>query len=352
MGFSNLLQSKALEDVMDRRSKRILETLINRYICTAEPVGSPYLARHRRLGLSPASIRNTLNTLESLGLLYQPHTSAGRVPTDQGYRFYVDSLMRPCRLSESEKERIRREVRGESRDIDDILVQTAHVLGLISKQLGVTLTPRFQQGIFQRMELLPLSENRVLLILTIKSGLVRTLVMEVGASIPEEKLQETSRVLSERLCDLSIREIREKLQERVRDLSYGDPRLIQLIIDSGHLFFDFPEDEHLYFGGTTNIVSQPEFRDRLKLQALMNLLEEGKALGEVLSERGQEGVSITIGSENVRGDMRHYSLLTAAYHVGQVEGTVGIMGPTRMRYAKLCAVVDYMAQLLSDIWGR
>jgi len=346
------MQNNQLEDTLDKRGRRIFETVVNRYIHTAEPVGSPYLARHRQLGLSPASIRNTLNTLEGLGLLYQPHTSAGRVPTDRGYRFYVDSLMTPCRLTETEKERIRREVSIESRDIEDILDQTAHVLGLVSKQLGITLAPRFQQGIFQRMELLPLSEKRVLLVLTIKSGLVKTVVMEIGAFIPEEKLQETSRVLNERLCDLSIQEIRESLSKRVRDLSVGDPRLIQLILDSAHLFFDFPKDEHLHYGGTTNIVRQPEFRDQVKLQTLMQLLEEGKVLGGVLSDRRQEGVSVTIGSENIRGDMRYYSLLTARYRLSKVNGTVGIIGPTRMRYAKLCAVVDYIAQLLSDIWGE
>lgn len=349
---SKLSKNQELEDILDRRGRQILETVIDRYICTAEPVGSPYLARHRRLGISSASIRNILNTLENLGFLCHPYTSAGRIPTDKGYRYYVDSLMRSCRLTELEKERIRSEVKVESRDVDDILTRAAHVLGLVSKQLGVTLSPRFQQGVFQRMELLPLSEKRVLLVLTIKSGLVKTVVMEIGLSIAEDKLQETSRVLNERLSDLSIREIRESLRERVRDLSYGDSRLVQFIVDSPHLFFDFPEDEHLYFGGTTNIVSQPEFRDQLKLQALMNLLEEGKALGEVLSERGQEGVSITIGSENARGDMHYYSLLAAAYRMGEVQGTVGIVGPTRMRYAKLAAVVDYMAKFLNNLWGE
>ncbi len=347
-----MLNANKIEAVIDKRGRQILETVIDRYICTVEPVGSPYLARHRRLGISPASIRSILNNLESLGFLYQPYTSAGRVPTDKGYRFYVDALMKKCQLTESEKERIRHQVKVRARDIDDILMQTTHVLGMVSKQLGVTLGPRFQQGIFQRMELLPLSEKRILLVLTIKSGLVKTVVMEIEASISEEKLQQTSRVLNERLCDLSIQEIRESLPQRVRDLARGDPRLVQFIIDSAALFFDFPQDEHLYFGGTTNIVSQPEFRDRVRLQALMNLLEEGKILGEVLSERGREGVFITIGSENIRGDMCHYSLLTTTYRVGKVEGTLGIMGPTRMRYAKMCAVVDYTAQLLGDIWGE
>ncbi|KPL18144.1 MAG: hypothetical protein AMJ92_09435 [candidate division Zixibacteria bacterium SM23_81] len=352
MRSNNLLENKELKNALDKRGRRILETVINRYVSAAEPVGSPYLARHRRLGLSPASIRNTLNTLETLGFLYQPHTSAGRIPTDKGYRFYVDSLMKPWSLSESEKEHIRSEVKIESRDIDEILVQTAHVLGLVSKQLGVTLTPRFQQGVFQRMELLPLAEKKILLVLTIKSGLVKTVVMEIHSSIGEEKLLETSRVLNERLNGLSIREIRENLRKRIRDLAFGDSKLVQLIIDSAHMFFDFSEAAHLYFGGTTNIVRQPEFRDHLKLQTLMNLLEEGKALGELLSRRGQEGVAITIGSEHARGDMHHYSLLTATYRVGKVGGTVGIIGPTRMRYAKLCAVVDYMAHLLSDMWSE
>lgn len=347
-----MLRINRFEEGLDKRGRQILETVVNRYINTAEPVGSLFLARRRHLGISPASIRSALNDLENRGYLYQPHTSAGRVPTDKGYRYFVDSLMKPIRLTELEKERIRREVKVETRDVDNILVQTAQVLGLVSKQLGVTLSPRFQQGIFQRMEILPLSEKRALLVLTIKSGLVKTVVMEIGASISGEKLQETSRVLNERLADLSIQEIRENLPERVRELSLGDAKLIQLIIDSAHLVFDFPEHEHLYFGGTTNILNQPEFRDRFKLQTLMSLLEEGKALRGILSRREQDGVAITIGSEHLRGDMRHYSLLTATYCLGKVNGTVGIMGPTRMRYAKLCAVVDYMAQLLSDMWSK
>ncbi len=346
-----MLIENELDRDLDRRSKRILEIVINQYIRYAEPVGSPFLARHRRLNLSSASIRNTLNVLEGSGLLYQPHTSAGRVPTDKGYRYYVDILMKPCQLSELDKERIRSAVAVENRDIDNILAQTAHILGLVSRQLGITLAPRFQQGIFQRMELLPLSEKKVLLVLTIKSGLVHTVVMEISASIPEEKLYETSRVLNERLSELSIQEIRDGIRERVRDVSSGDPRLIQLIIDSAHLFFDFLEEEHLFYGGTTNIVRQPEFRDGIKLQTLMNLLEEGKALGGLLSQRGEEGISITIGRENIRGDMHHYSLLTSRYRFGKVVGTVGILGPTRMRYARMCAVVDYISHLLSEMWA-
>jgi heat-inducible transcriptional repressor len=347
-----MLRNRDIEDCIDSRARRILEGVIRQYTRTAEPVGSAFLARHRRLGLSPASIRNTLNVLEQMGYLSQPHTSAGRIPTDKGYRYFVDTLMRSYRLPDSVKDRIRRQVGVEGHDIDDILAQASHVLGLVSQQLGVTLSPRFQKGIFQRMELVPLSEKRVLLVLTIKSGLVKTVVMEIGTGIPQEKLQETSRLLNERLGDLSIQEIRETLPKRVRDVSYGDPKLIQYIVDSAHLFFDFPQGEHLYFGGAANIVNQPEFQDRIRLETLMSLLEEGKMLGEVLSQRAGEGVSVTIGGENVHGEMSHYSLLTARYRVGKIEGTLGVIGPTRMRYAKLCAIVDYMARLLGDLWEK
>jgi heat-inducible transcriptional repressor len=337
---------------LNARGRRILESVIRRYIRTAEPVGSPHLARQRRLKLSPASIRNTLGTLEKMGYLYQPHTSAGRVPTDLGYRYYVDTLMPLYTLSESIKGRIQKQVRPGSHDIDDILDQACQVLGMVSRQLGVTLSPRFQKGIFQRMEMVPLSDKRYLLVLTIKSGLVRTVVMEVGASIPEHRLQETCRLLNERLCDLSIQEIRETLPKRVRDVSYGDPKLIQYMVDSARLFFDFPQSGQLHFAGTVNIVNQPEFRDRAELRKLMSLLEEEKTLETLLSQRPGEGVSVTIGRENVHGEMQHYSLLTTRYRVGEVEGTLGIIGPTRMRYARLCAVVDYMARLLEYIWEQ
>lgn len=345
-----MFKKEEVEESLNARAQRILESVIHQYIRTAEPVGSPHLARRRRLNLSPASIRNTLGTLERLGYLSQPHTSAGRVPTDRGYRYYVDSLMPLYALSESIKDRIRSQMRSDSHDIDDILSQASHVLGLVSRQLGVTLSPRFQKGVFQRMEMVPLSETRLLLVLTIKSGLVRTVVMEVGTSIPEHKLQDTCRLLNERLGDLTIQEIRETLPNRVRDVSYGDPKLIQYMVDSAHLFFDFPQEGQLHFAGTVNIVSQPEFQDRIRLRKLMGLLEEEKTLGTLLSQRPGEGVSVTIGSENVHGEMQNYSLLTAGYRVGKVEGTLGIIGPTRMRYARLCAVVDYMAQLLECIW--
>ncbi len=337
---------------MSARGRRILESVIHRYIRTAEPVGSPHLAQQRRLKLSPATIRNTLGTLERLGYLYQPHTSAGRVPTDQGYRYYVDSLMPFYTLPESIKGRIQKQVRADRHDIDDILGQACQVLGLVSQQLGVTLSPRFQKGIFKRMEMVPLSETRLLLVLTIKSGLVKTVVMEVGTSIPEHKLQETCRLLNERLGDLTIQEIRETLPKRVRDVSYGDPKLVQYMVDSAHLFFDFPQGGQLHFAGTVNIVNQPEFQDRVKLRKLMGLLEEEKTLGALLSQRPGEGVSVTIGRENVHGEMQQYSLLTTRYRVGGVEGTLGVIGPTRMRYARLCAVVDYMARLLEYIWEQ
>jgi heat-inducible transcriptional repressor len=345
-----LLKKSEIEESLNTRARRILDSVIHQYIRTAEPVGSPHLARQRRLNLSPASIRNTLGTLERLGYLYQPHTSAGRVPTDRGYRYYVDSLMPFYTLSESVKGRIRSQMGSDSHDIDEILSQACHVLGLVSRQLGVTLSPRFQKGVFKRMEMVPLSEKRLLLVLTIKSGLVKTVVMEVGSSIPEHRLQETCRLLNERLSDLTIQEIRETLPRRVRDVSYGDPKLIQYMVDSAHLFFDFPMGGQLHFAGTVNIVNQPEFQDRIRLRKLMSLLEEEKTLGKLLSQRPGEGVSVTIGSENAHGEMQCYSLLTARYRVGKVEGTLGVIGPTRMRYARLCAVVDYMARLLEYIW--
>jgi heat-inducible transcriptional repressor len=345
-----LFKKEQIDDPLSARARRILESVIHQYIRTAEPVGSPHLARQRRLKLSPASIRNTLGTLEKLGYLSQPHTSAGRVPTDKGYRYYVDSLMPFYTLSESIKSRIRKQVRPDRHDLDEILGQACQVLGLVSRQLGVTLSPRFQKGIFQRMEMVPLSDKRLLLVLTIKSGLVKTVVMEVGTSVPEHRLQETCRLLNERLSDLSIQEIRETLPGRVRDVSCGDPKLIQYMVDSAHLFFDFPEGGQLHFAGTVNIVNQPEFQDRVELRRLMGLLEEEKTLGTLLRQRPGEGVAVTIGRENVHGEMQHYSLLTARYHVGEIEGTLGIIGPTRMRYARLCAVVDYMARLLEYIW--
>lgn len=337
------------------REEQILKVLIDHYISTAEPVASGALAEKYNLALSPATIRNTLKDLENLGLVRQPHTSAGRIPTVQGYRMYVDYLLRPEKLSIADRQRIRKNIRREYSGIDQILEQTSRVLGNVSNQLGVAISPRFDSGIITRLELIPVAERRVLVVLAMRSGLARTVLLEVETDLHDVALVDTATVLNERLCGLTVGEMRKTVKERLADSSKGDPRLIKMFIESADKLLTFSDQADVHLGGARNILSQPEFRDPARVRELFELIEERQAVAEIVSRAGiSEGITVTLGVEScAKADARkgreELSLLSSTYTAGKFKGILGIIGPTRMPYSKLVAVVEYTAGRLSEI---
>ena len=338
MAFENLSQ----------REKRVLENLIEHYIMTADPVGSRIIANKYRMGLSPATIRNTMQDLEEMGLITQPHTSAGRVPTDIGYRVFVDMLLSPEALSQAEKTKIRNIISEKSRGgIDAILGQTSKVLGEITNQLGISASPRFDEGVLTRIELIPVSDDKILVVVAVKSGLIRTILMEAESQIDTAELVLMEQVLNERLSGLKLGQIRKTLADRLADTSRS-PRLIKLFIDPEADIWVDEEATGLHITGTDNLIIQPEFADRVKLTDLVKLLEEKKALRDLLEANVGEGIVITIGSENPLDEIRSCSLVTSKYRAGRVTGTIGIIGPTRMPYSKLVSIVEYTAKSLTD----
>ncbi len=338
---------------LSEREKGVLQALVNLYVATAEPVGSKAIADRYKLGVGPATIRNTLQDLEERGMIQKPHTSAGRIPTDKGYRAYVDNLLKPERLSESEEKQIQDEMMLDYGKVEELMEQTSKVLGDISKQLGVTLAPRFDQGILTNIDLIPVADKKLLVVLAVKSGLVRSILLEADSSLETFALDKTKSILNERLCGLSLGEIRSSVKERLKETQSGDPRLIKLFLDSSASLLNFDQTEQLHLGGTTNIVSQPEFKDMEKLSSFIELIEQKKMLAELLAAQGiKEGITVTIGKEIDRGEMDSCSLVTSSYGSGDVKGIIGIIGPTRMRYAKLVSLVDYTAKLLNEILSK
>jgi heat-inducible transcriptional repressor len=343
MAFENLTE----------REKAVLQSLIDYYIATARPVGSRLIANKYKLGISPATIRNTMQDLEEMGLITHPHTSAGRVPTDRGYRVYVDTMIEPEELTDFEERQIKSEILVDYAVVEDLLEQTSRVLGLISNQLGVTIAPRFDQGILTHIDLIPAAEKKILVVLAVKHGLVRTVLLEAESGLKIETLEKTTSILNERLCGLTLGEIKGSMEQRLKETSTADPKLIRLFLDSSENLLNFTEAEQVHLGGTTKIVDQPEFKDREKLRNLIELIEEKRFLAELVSAKGiNEGITVTIGKEMERGEMQSYSLVTSSYKAGKVAGTIGVIGPTRMRYAKLVSLVDYTAKLLSDILSK
>ena len=340
-------------DNLSEREREVLQSLISYYVATAEPVGSRAITHRFRLGISPATVRNTMQDLEEMGLISQPHTSAGRIPTDKGYRVYVDSMMGREALTPSEENQIRREICADYAAVENILDQTARVLATVSRQLGVTVAPRFDQGVLTRINLLPVADKKILVVLAVKHGLVRSILLEAESAIDIDRIERSVAVLNERLAGLTLGEIAESIGERLKEASEADPRLIKLFLDSADNLLSLTEPEQMHVGGTTYIVDQPEFKDREKLRGLIEVLEEKKILAELISAKGiKEGITITIGKEIERGEMQSCSLVTSPYKAGKVSGTIGVIGPTRMRYSKLVSMVEYAAKLLGEALSR
>lgn len=336
------------------RENIILESLIQNFIFTATPIGSRLLSKKLKKRLSPATIRNVLFDLDEKGLISQPHTSAGRIPTDKGYRLFVNHLMSRASLTRPEKKAIQEKMLNLSCDQDLILTRSSQVLSQISKQLGVVLAPRFEQGVFSRLELIPLSEKRILVVISIKSGLVRTITIELKAEIPVSKMNDSARILNERLHGLTLAEIKNSIMKRMDDVPEGDVGLINLFIDTADKIFTLNEHEEVHVEGAHHIVGQPEFNDLQSTKNMLNLIEnERNVIVHVLNTcNPDDSLSILIGRENQEELLKDFSLVSTTYRIGSISGVVGVIGPTRMNYAKMVALVDYMAQSVSRALGN
>jgi len=332
---------------LSQRERQVLASLITHYISSADPVGSRVIANKFMTDLSPATIRNTLQDLEELGLLVQPHTSAGRIPTDLGYRVYVDYLIQPNQLTQGLKDTIRQRILKEGRGINEILGQTCKVLSEITTQLGVTIAPKFDAGVLKRLELIPVSNDRIMAVVVVQSGLARSVILEIEAAISDQILHEVEQVLNERLAGLTLGEIRDSLSTRLADVS-GRGRLINILIDSKEKIWAESMPDEIHLSGADRLVSKPEFASQEKLSELLKALENGKILTEFLRNQEDEGLVITIGKENRFIEVMNCSLVTSSYRVGKIKGTVGIIGPTRMPYSQLVSVVEYTARTISE----
>lgn len=336
---------------LSEREKKVLACLISYYVKSADPVGSRIIANKFRLGLSPATIRNTMQDLEEMGLVQQPHTSAGRIPTDAGYRLFVDFLLHQESLTELEKSTIDDTIFAKVGGVDSILEQTSRVLADLSNQLGISISPKIDESILSHIDLVQMIEGKVLVVLAFSSGLARTILVEVDAEISLAELDQMAQVLNEKLAGLPLGQIRSTVQQRLAG-SYGNPRLLRLFIDDPAKIWQNPGSDQMHIGGTENLIAQPEFADREKLQGFLKMLERRTGLIEVLQQTPSDqesGLVITIGAENKAREIQSCSVVSATYRAGSTTGTIGIIGPTRMPYAKLTALVKHAARQLSRV---
>lgn len=341
---------------LTERERQVLEAVIRSYVETAEPAGSRTISRRFGLGVSPATIRNTMADLEGKGFLFHPHTSAGRIPTDKAYRFYVDGLMATARpLPSTDRERLAAEIGERGSAIETILRRAAQSLGVLAQELGVALGPRLDQTILTRLELVRMSAERLILVLTLRGGAVRTIFIEIEGEIADNAIAEVQQVLNERLAGLSLSEIRSSLGERLRDATSAGAatELLNIFVQEGEQLFDVAapaDEESVLLGQASLLADKPEFATGERLKQLITLTETRTALASVLRERtSQPGVSITIGDEHGSKLLGGLTLVTAEYRAGSVTGVIGVIGPTRMPYDKVISLVSHASSLVTDL---
>jgi heat-inducible transcriptional repressor len=339
---------------LSNRERTVLHYVVHDFIESATPIGSRFVSKKHEdvLALSSASIRNIMSDLEEKGYINHPHTSAGRVPTDLGYRFYCDSLMKLEQLSGADQETIRKNL-DEIEDSEQLLRESAKILGRISHQLSVVAPPQLSTGMFEKLELIHITGNRIMVIISIKSGLVRTIMMEVASEIPREKLDDLGRFLNERLGGLTLLQIRENFCEIVKDAQNEETGLISLFIESVDKLFATGRTEPLHIAGTGNILEQPEFVNPKDFRGVIDLINDEDIIIHVLekNESKPTRTRATIGEELGEEKLKNYSVVSAGYTIGDVTGSMGVIGPTRMAYARLIPLVDYVARTISEMYS-
>lgn len=337
-------------DDLNERSKQILEAIIEDYIITAEPVGSRTITRRHPFALSPATVRNVMSDLEEMGFLASPHTSAGRVPTDKAYRFYVDSLLAVRQVSRSERDEIRRRCRINGRDIGSVLRDTSKMLSYISNYMGVVVAPRFTAAVLQQIEFVQLSGRRILVILVAQSGTVQNKIIESDEDISADDLNRMTNYLNGLLQGLTIAQIKSRIVEEMENEKTRYDRLMakalalsQQTVGDG--------DSEIFLEGRVNIMDVPEFADIGRMKEIFRAFEEKNQLVNLLNRcMDADGINIFIGSESRVSQMSDISLITSTYRTGRNSiGVLGVIGPTRMGYAKVIPIVDYTARLVSRL---
>lgn len=335
---------------LDNRKLSILQAIIEDYIATAMPIGSRTISKSAGLGLSSATIRNEMSDLEEMGYLEQPHTSAGRVPSEKAYRLYVDRLMQRDALSEEEKRGINAYFTRRMDEVEDVIAQTAIALSDMTKYTALVLAPQLHNPAIRRIQLIPVSEGRALAVVVLDDGIVRESFLRVPGEVEAEWLEELSRLLTHQLQNKLLAEADLFLMRSLHGEVQRHRLWIQGALQGIGKNINEGAKTDVKIGKTANILSLPEYADVNKARTFLSVLESKDTLKKLLSQAQRVEFKITIGRENELDEMKDCSIVTASYRFGEEStGSVGIIGPTRMDYSKVAAILQYMKTCMGDI---
>lgn len=335
---------------LNPRQKQVLTAIVDHYIVKAEPVSSKVLSVNPLLQASSATIRNTMAELEDLGFVEQPHTSAGRTPTDRGYRTYINELMHVDPLTAEDRRAIESEIE-EANDEQELMAHTARILGNLTRQLGVAVSPSVEESLFKNLSLVPVDQNKVMIILSVSETVFRTTLVDSGLDTSIYRLESIARRINERMQGKPVSFLNSLLrnpkegsgsEEEKKAFSFFDRSISKL--------FKAQQHQDVQISGTKNIFSRSDFEKLEDLESILDLLDSKMALVHFLRQRNEkQGVHVTIGEEHQEGHkLRSVSIVTSAFSLGGAHGIIGVIGPKRMPYSRLISIVDFTAKTLNQ----
>lgn len=340
--------------ILDDRKRRILQAIIDDYINSAEPIASRTIAKKHELGLSSATIRNEMADLEELGYLEQPHTSAGRIPSDKGYRIYVDQLMKVKNLTWEEIEDIKHAMEIRIGKMSELIKQASVVLSRITKYTSMSITPNINESALKAVQVVPIEQDKALVIVVTYAGIVRNVMIKLPVRVLPDFMIRISNILNSKLSGFTMSQINIPVIEEI-EREIGIPReILKPILQGVEECISLVDDQEIHYEGTTNIFNYREFMDIIKAKEFLNVLEERDILYKLLNNvKSNNTINIQIGSENEIEEMRDCSLITTTYSLGETKlGSLGVIGPTRMEYGRVISSMNYMKDRVNEELSR
>ena len=339
--------------MMDDRKIKVLHAIINSYILSAEPIGSRTISKQYDLGVSSATIRNEMSDLEDLGYLNKPHTSAGRIPSDKAYRLYVNQILKAekLKMDMGKKDEIKKVLTKESKEIDQLIQNSAKVLSAITSYTALAISPQLKEGKLKHIQLIPIDEVEILVVLVSDSGIVKNTIFRIGQKIPEGQLIIISNFLNNKLKGLTIEEIGKTMDNGIFKEMYDFKEIIDNIIPIINKSLEDVDNVEVYADGVTKIFNFPEYKDLDRAKSFISFIEDKELLVELLlSDKLDNGIEITIGNENIYDPIKDCSLITTTYRLGDmIIGKIGVIGPTRMDYFKVINALKLFSVNLTEI---
>jgi len=336
---------------LSARSRQILEAIVEDYIATAEPVGSSAVARRHALTLSSATVRNVMANLEEMGLLTSPHTSAGRIPTEKAYRFYVDSLVALRRVSREEKRQIISHCRHSGAGFSGILKETSRTLSQLSNYMGIVVAPSFTSDVFRHIEFIRIGQHKILAILVSSKGAIQNRLIETeDDDYPPEELLRMGNYLNDMMKGLTISQARERILTEMKSEKAQYDQMMSRALRMSEQAVTVEGDE-IFVEGQARILEQPEFSDAARMKELYEAFEQKGVMLQLLSRcMSADGVQIYIGTETSLSRSAGISLITSRFVTSSnTVGMLGVIGPTRMGYSSVIPIVDYTARMVSRL---